>query len=99
MSRIALSRHLILRLHLLFTLCYLMIVLLCTSIAVSIFDYTFTEIAERQLTSFGDLIHATILLVSCFFVGLTFMLILSYAPSISKEIVSRPFRSDPSNCS
>lgn len=97
MSRTAHSRHLILGFHLLFTLCYLMIVLLCTYIAVSIFDYTFTEIAEIQLTSFGDLIHAAILLVSCFFIGLIFMLILSYAPSISKEIVSRPFRSEPEN--
>lgn len=95
MSRTALSRHLILGFHLLFTLCYLMIVLLCTYISVSIFYYTFTEIAEIQLTSFGNLIHAAILLVACFFIGLTFMLILSYAPSISKDIVSRPFRSKP----
>ena len=95
MSRTALSRPLILSLHVLFTLCYLMIVFLCAYISASIFNYTFTEIAEIQMTSFGDLIHAAILLVFCFFIGLTFMLILSYAPSISKEIVSRPFRSNP----
>lgn len=95
MSRTALARHLILGVHVLFTLCSLIIVLLCTSIAVSIFDYTFTELAESQLTSFGDLIHAAILLVFGFFIGLTFMLILSYAPSIAKELVSRPFRSGP----
>lgn len=76
-------------------LCFLLIVLLFSYIFLGFYDATFARFAQLPMSSFADVLTASVVLVSFILVAFLFLLLLYTAPSVMKTLFERRDRGAP----
>lgn len=75
-------------------LCFMLIVLLFSPIFLGFYDATFARLAHLPMSSFANVLRASVVLVSFILVAFLFLL-LYCAPSVMKTIFDRRDRGTP----